>query len=387
MNLFDRLNNEIKKKRCTLLGVGPMTKNVVDASINIANKSNFPLILIASRRQIECNENGSGYVENWDTETFSEYVKSKTKNDNLILARDHGGPWQGNFDKEKNYKIKDAMNAAKVSFMKDIDCGFKIIHIDPSIDLHKKLNQDEILNRVFELYEFCCDYSKKKNKEVLFEIGTEEQSGTTTSDYDLEYTLDQMKNFCDKKKLPFPSFVVIQAGTKVLETENVGTFELPYRIDNEIPVEIQLLKSIDICNKYNILMKEHNTDYLTTDSLNWHPKLGIHSANVAPEFGVAETREIIKLFEKMNMNDEKQKFLKISYNSLKWKKWLKKNSKTSFFEKSIISGHYILAKKENKELLKNLEEKMRFKKLNLNKILQKKISETIFRYISSFRLK
>ena len=57
-----------------------------------------------------------------------------------------------------------------------------------------------------------------------------------------------MKNFCDKKKLPFPSFVVIQAGTKVLETENVGTFELPYRIDNEIPVEIQLLKSIDICS-------------------------------------------------------------------------------------------------------------------------------------------
>ena len=105
MNLFNRLNSEIKKKRCTLLGIGPMTKNVVDASINIANKSNFPLILIASRRQIECNENGSGYVENWDTETFSEYVKSKTINDNLILARDHGGPWQGNWDKEKSYKI------------------------------------------------------------------------------------------------------------------------------------------------------------------------------------------------------------------------------------------------------------------------------------------
>ena len=87
--------------------------------------------------------------------------------------------------------------------MKDIDCVFKIIHIDPSIDPHKKLNQDEILKRVFELYEFCCDYSKK-NKKVLFEIGTEEQSGTTTSDYDLEYTLDQMKNFCNKKNYLFP---------------------------------------------------------------------------------------------------------------------------------------------------------------------------------------
>ena len=59
MNLFNRLNSEIKKEMHSS-GIGPMTKNVVDASINIANKSNFPLILIASRRQIECNENGSG---------------------------------------------------------------------------------------------------------------------------------------------------------------------------------------------------------------------------------------------------------------------------------------------------------------------------------------
>ena len=53
-----------------------MTKNVVDASINIANKSNFPLILIASRRQIECNENGSG-MGKLEYRNFSEYVKSK----------------------------------------------------------------------------------------------------------------------------------------------------------------------------------------------------------------------------------------------------------------------------------------------------------------------
>ena len=35
----------------------------------------------------------------------------------------------------------------------------------------------------------------------------------------------------------------------------------------------------------------------------------------------------------------------------------KKIQKQIFFEKSIISGHYILSKKETKELLKNLEEK------------------------------
>ena len=34
-------------------------------------------------------------------------------------------------------------------------------------------------------------------------------------------------------------------------------------------------------------MKEHNTDYLSTDSLKWQSRLGILAANVAPEFGVA----------------------------------------------------------------------------------------------------
>ena len=38
---------------------------------------------------------------------------------------------------------------------------------------------------------------------------------------------------------------------------------------------------IDICNKYNVLMKEHNTDYLSNEALSWHPRLGIHAANVA----------------------------------------------------------------------------------------------------------
>ena len=44
-------------------------------------------------------------------------------------------------------------------------------------------------------------------------------------------------------------------------------------------------------------MKEHNADYLTND-LSWHPKLGIHAANVAPEFGVVETKLFLKILQK-----------------------------------------------------------------------------------------
>jgi len=43
-----------KKRKPTLLAIGPMSKNCVDASIEIANKKNIPIILIASKRQVGC---------------------------------------------------------------------------------------------------------------------------------------------------------------------------------------------------------------------------------------------------------------------------------------------------------------------------------------------
>ena len=45
------------------------------------------------------------------------------------------------------------------------------------------------------------------------------------------------------------------------------------------------------------MMKAHNTDYLSDKALSWYPRLGIHAANIAPEFGVAESISYIKVLE------------------------------------------------------------------------------------------
>ena len=45
--------NFLKKKNCTLLGVGPMSLNCIDAVCEISNGYSIPLMLIASRRQID----------------------------------------------------------------------------------------------------------------------------------------------------------------------------------------------------------------------------------------------------------------------------------------------------------------------------------------------
>ena len=89
----------------------------------------------------------------------------------------------------------------------------------------------------------------------------------------------------------------------------------PLRVINEIPAEIQVPKMIQICNDHGIFMKEHNADYLSDDALKWHPRLGIHAANVAPEFGVTETRSLISILEKNNLNKLAEKFLELSFSS------------------------------------------------------------------------
>ena len=382
MTLQQRLENYRYDKNCTLLCVGPMSKNCIDATIELADQHKSPLMLIASRRQIDSEQFGGGYVENWSTKQFADYVRNKDINQNIILARDHGGPWQNEIEKNQNMNLKDAMQSAKDSYRADIDAGFHMLHIDPSVDIHSQPNADQILERVYELYDFSWSYAQQKGQDIIFEIGTEEQSGSNNSKEELEYTLENMRKFCKNNKLPFPSFIVIQAGTRVMETKNIGSFDSPIRVANELPPEIQIPQMIDICDKYGILMKEHNTDYLSTDSLRWQPRLGIHAANIAPEFGVAETKAFIDILKEGGHIDLMNEFLKISYESMKWKKWMLKNTDASDTDRAIIAGHYVFSSNEFIEIKAKALKKID----NLEVFLKNKVKESIFRYMNAFNL-
>ncbi len=382
----DKLIAFQRNRRCTFLGVGPMSLNCVDVTIELANKHDVPIFLIASRRQIDSELFGGGYVNNWTTESFANYVLEKDKKGKVYLARDHGGPWQNPKEVNENFGLRQAMESAKQSYLSDLEAGFQILHIDPSIDIHKTPSIDETLERIFELYEYCWSKSKDINEDIAFEIGTEEQSGSTNSQEELEYTLNSIKVFCAKNNIPMPTFVVIQCGTKVLETSNVGSFESPLRIANEIPAEIQLPKMLNICEKYGLMMKEHNTDYLSNDSLGWHPKLGIHAANVAPEFGVSETKAFLDILYKYKLKDIAEQFISLSYESKKWSKWLKPNSNANKIEKAILSGHYIFSSEQFIEIKKDASNLLRKRGVDLDDFLKLSIEKSISRYLSNFRL-
>lgn len=381
-----RLENYLNRNHCTLLGVGPMSVNCVDAAIELANDHEVPIMLIASRRQIDSDEFGGGYVNNWTTDAFANYVIDQDKKGKVLLARDHGGPWQNTQEQDKNLSLRRAMESAKSSYKADIDAGFQILHIDPSIDIHGTPTTDEVLDRMFELYEFCWSYAQRIGKEIIFEIGTEEQHGSTNTQEELGYTLQKVQQFCRKNHLPLPSFVVIQTGTRVMETRNVGSFDTPVRVADEIPAEIQVPKMIEICQQHGIFMKEHNTDYLSDEALQWHPRLGIHSANVAPEFGVAETRALLEILEHYNLQTLADQFLQIAYDSGKWKKWMLPNTKATDRERSIIAGHYVFAKEECQTLKVEAAAKLKSQGVNLEDELKARVKRSILRYLCYFRL-
>ena len=380
---IEKLNNFLSKRKCTLLGVGPMSKNCIDASIEISNEHDVPLMLIASRRQIDSTQSGGGYVNNWTTEKFSEYVKTHDKNKNIILCRDHGGQWQNDYEKNDKLDLAEAMESAKKSFLTDIKSDFQIIHIDPTIDIHSKISTEQIFERVFDLYEYCNTVSKKLNKKIVFEISLGKEDGGFDSYEEIKHVVSKMESFCSKMNFPLPYFLVVRTGNHVMELQNVGSFESIFLDKKQTTYKTNLLKIIELCNKHQIRIKEHNTDYLSDKALQIHPEIGIHAANVAPEFAVVETRAFLSLLKKNQLEAELEKFIEISYSSKKWEKWMLDNSQLGKQEKAIISGHYIFGKNEFIELKNDVENKISLD-VSLDSYLKTEIKKSVIRYLNLF---
>lgn len=91
-------------RRSTLIGIGPMSPNLLEATFELGRDYDFPLMFIASRNQVDKDDLGGGYVNGWNQETFTRDIKAvadKTGFKGLYyVCRDHGGPWQR--DEERN---------------------------------------------------------------------------------------------------------------------------------------------------------------------------------------------------------------------------------------------------------------------------------------------
>lgn len=375
----------LTKKRITFLGVGPMSIRVVEETLKIANSFNKPIALIPSRRQVDSASLGGGYVCNWTTQKFSQDIKKRNTVGNLLLSRDHSGPWQGATGPDKlEVSLTSAMDEAKESLTADIQSGFDLIHIDPSQAYKRGATNEDVDNLALELIEHCYRTSKDNNREFIYELGTDEQDYHPEPIYFLEDKVKKIKKKLMDANLPLPYYYVVQTGTKVMETRNVGSFNQPISVKGQLSPAMYLPNLIKMLQENGLRLKEHNSDYLNQKSLEWHRRFGIHASNVAPEFGVTETRAILFFLRKNGFAKEHDFLIDYFFQQGKWKKWKLENSTLSDEELATISGHYHFSDIEVQEKIEKVTIEATNRSLDFDGFVRASISNAIMKYTNAY---
>lgn len=277
-----------------------MSKNIVDSVLEL-NDNRFGLL--PTRRQIDWD---GGYVNNWDTKSFYEYVRSK--NVSIILERDHSGPKQG--------KIIDY---GYDTYTHDVKY-FDIVHIDPWKYTQNHL--DGIKHTVDAL-----KYMYHLNPNLKFEILTEEAI-KHFDEIELVSIMQYLLNELSKDEFNSIIYFVIQSGVglDLVNRKNTGLFDLE-----------KLKKQSLLFKSFGKRIKEHNGDYLKKEEFIIRFENGLDSINIGPEIAQIET---ITYLEYMS-NTQIDEFYKVCLDSKKWERWVPNDFDFSDKKKLIsVCGHY-----------------------------------------------
>ncbi|MEU4180957.1 class II D-tagatose-bisphosphate aldolase, non-catalytic subunit [Streptomyces sp. NPDC026589] len=315
-----------------------MSKNAVDAALEVAYRRRQPLMLIPSRRQVEAENQGGGYVEGWDTAAFAGYVRKRDPEGLILLCRDHGGPYQNPREKQQRYGLSEAMKSAAQSYEEDIRQGFDLLHVDTSVDLDGVATLEAAIDRAVELYARAVEFARSVKAKPQFEIGFEDQGSDTNDPAEFEAQVGAALEQLRAAGLPDPTFIVAQTATKVLETENVGALTVaPFAVSSTIR------ELAAITRKNGIALKAHNCDYLSRQQLARLSGAGVDALNVAPEFGVVESRAFAALLRELGLNIQLERFLTLAYESRSWQKWMHADTRAGDTDRAMIAGHYVFA--------------------------------------------
>lgn len=322
---------------------GVMSKNQVDTVIQYSlDNPEKCVYFIPSRRQIEYN---GGYVNNWTTKDFSNYVKSY--NSNIKIERDHSGPGQGLYEDDGYMSLEE-------------DCKyFDIIHIDP---WKKYQKLEDGIQWTIDMINFC--YSKNPN--IEYEIGTEEAIRSYTT-CELIELISVLRSKLTGEVFNKIKYCVVQCGNNLCNGDNT----------NKNFDKCKLKDMIKLCNENHFISKEHNGDWISNEVVREKEMLGLRAINIAPEFGTLETSIILKNI-KLN-NNHYDTIFKLCIESGKWKKWVAADFDVNFNKDKLIliTCHYIFSNPEFKKIkahYPNIDNEIN-KALNYKLMLLKNIFE------------
>ncbi|KXA91226.1 hypothetical protein AKJ57_02005 [candidate division MSBL1 archaeon SCGC-AAA259A05] len=390
------------KGKATLLGICPMSEEIVRAAFQEAAKEGFVPMFIATPRQVDADR---GYTS-WSQGRLVKFLDSTSEEvgykDPYIVARDHGGPYQSRRDRgDPSVELEEAMIYAKELFARDVREGFDLIHVDATEDPRVEgiVDLGEVADRTHELITYIEKVREEEGlSEVYYEVGTEEITGGMTRPDDFERFIEmlfqRLENYGFDRVIEKILFVVGQVGTTM-------RIDMRNRFDPD-----QAERLLNVVFQHNLFLKVHYTDWLNGSDLKKFPELGIGAANVGPEFAASiiegleelerKERETIEGKE-VEASDVMKAVEEAAIEEAPWRKFVPKGVEDrdldNFAQKhrreiAICLGRYVYGSSEVEEAKRRLFENLKkYSDIeNPDQYVVDKVRTFIRRFVKAFNL-
>ena len=296
----------------TLLAVCPTSDAVLRAALSAASEAQAPLLLAATRNQVDVD---GGYTR-WTPAAFTERVcmlcGEMADPPPVLCCLDHGGPWCKDAERRANASWTTALEGTQATLRAALQAGYRYAHIDTTIDPHHDGPPPVSLmvERAVTLIEWTEAHRTAQGyPPVTYEVGVEEEAPG-----EWENHLKRLQEFLDQlhaalRPAHYPAFVVSDVGTSFA----TGDFH-----------EEKARRVVAQAQAHGALVKSHYSDFVTP--LDGFARAGIGGANIGPGLSAVEYDalcELEALSGRLNRTPHWHDALRDALvESERWRKWV-----------------------------------------------------------------
>lgn len=384
------------ERRATLLGICPVSRSTIRASIECAKLLNFPLIFVATLNQVDIDGGYTGLTQKDFVNLVKQECEALEFSGPTIIALDHGGPWLKDKHVIEKLGWEETVEWVKKSIEGCIKAGYDLLHIDTTVDIRLKdkggISIDAIAARTAELMEYSEEVRKENDVPRLsYEVGTEEVHGGITSPRLFREFIIKLREELKKRNLEnvWPCFIV----------GDIGTYLAPVNMFNSEKARTL----VEIAKAYGLYVKGHYTDYVSNPE--GYPKAGMGGANIGPELAHAEYIALEELVQLEGILHDHghismpsrivEKLNEAVIKSGRWRKWLTEEEALLEFSQLPAErrrwllgtgARYVLSSPELIEARLRLQENLKKHGLDVEVVVMAKLRDVLWKYAHAFNL-
>ena len=328
------------------LGLSAVSERVVDAVADYAEQHRIPLMLIASRNQVDDDLPDGGYCGLSRMELVAR-VRRRSPTYTFV-CRDHGGPYFAADD--DGLSPTAASERARGSLRQDVDAGFDLVHVDWS------RSGGDVVGETRELIAELVD--RAAPQEIAFEVSVAETDGSVDHPIDFARTFERFADLA-----PVIEFAAARTGSLVRSAYQAGSFD--YSAAKEI---------VAFAHRLGMRFKEHNVDYSPCKDLRMRTLAGVDAINIGPELGVLETRILARLASLHGATPELEALFAVAAASGRWRKWTVRTPASRM--QALLAAHYCHATSEYRALIEKLD-----RRVDVDATIRSKLSARIDAYV------